>query len=60
MLSSVWLGRGIVLAFMVLIGYSIAKSINAGSPLGLILAVVSLCASLYCFHLFRKAQEEQV
>lgn len=60
MLSQIWLSRCIILGFMVLIGYSIAKSIQAGSPLGLILAIISLCAAVYFIHLMKKLGEERV
>jgi hypothetical protein len=44
---------------MVLVGFSIAKSIQAGSPLGLILAVVSLCAGGYFVYLLKQAKEQE-
>ena len=59
MLSSAFITRCIILGFMVLVGYSIAKSIQAGSSLGLMLAIVSLFAGIYFVHLLRRASEQE-
>ena len=59
MLSHPLLTRCIILGFMVLVGFSIAKSIQAGSPLGLILALVSLCAGGYFVYLLKQAKEQE-
>ena len=59
MLSPKLIGRCLILGFMLLVGFSIAKSIDAGSPLGLILAIVSLCAGIYFVHLLGKISEHQ-
>lgn len=59
MLSRAFISRCIILLFMVLVGYSIAKSLQAGSPLGLILAILSLCAGVYFVYLLRQAAREQ-
>jgi F0F1-type ATP synthase assembly protein I len=59
MLSHPLLTRCIILGFMVLVGFSIAKSIQAGSPLGLILALVSLGAGVYFVYLLKQAKEQE-
>ena len=59
MLSRTFISRCIILGFMVLVGYSIAKSIQAGSPLGLILAIISLGAGVYFIYLLRQATEQE-
>jgi hypothetical protein len=59
MLSHPLLIRCIILGFMVLVGFSIAKSIQAGSPLGLILALVSLVAGIYFVYLLKQAKEQE-
>ena len=58
MLSPALINKAIILSFMVLVGYSIAKSIQAASPLGLILAIVSLCAGIYFLYLLAQAKEQ--
>ena len=46
--------RALVISFMVLVGFSIAKSIQASSTLGLILAIISLCAGIYFVYLLQQ------
>ncbi len=58
MISSTVLNRIIILVFMSLIGYSIAKSIQYGSFIGFILALASLVAAIYFLYLLAKAKEE--
>ena len=58
MLSPALINKAIILGFMVMVGYSIAKSIQVGSPLGLILAIVSLCAGIYFLYLLTQAKEQ--
>jgi amino acid permease len=53
-----FLSRLIILGFIVLVGYSLAKSISVQSVMGTILALVSLAASIYFFYLLAKAKEE--
>lgn len=52
------LNRVIILGFMALVGYCLAKSIYYGSVMGMILALVSLGASIYFLYLVVKAGEE--
>ncbi len=59
MLSHPTLTRCIVIGFMVLVGFAIAKNIQTGSPLGLILALISLIAGIYFVYLLKKANEQQ-
>lgn len=58
MISRTVLNRIIILVFMALIGYSIAKSIQHGSVIGFILALASLVAAIYFLYLLAKAKEE--
>lgn len=58
MLSPALINKAIILGFMVMVGYSIAKSIQAGSPLGLVLAIVSLCAGIYFLYLLAQAKKQ--
>ncbi len=58
MLSRPLFTRCLILGFMVLVGFSIAKSINAGSTLGLVLALVSLGAGIYAVYLLKQAKEQ--
>ncbi len=50
--------RMLILCFMALIGFSIAKSIDAGSLLGGVLSVVSLTAGIYFLMLLQKIKED--
>jgi hypothetical protein len=61
MFSHTLISRLIVICFMVLVGFSIAKSIRVSSPLGLILAIVSLGAGIYFIYLLQQlnASREQ-
>lgn len=59
MLSHPLFTRCLILGFMVLVGFSIAKSIYAGSTLGLILALVSLSAGVYFVYLLKQAKEQE-
>ncbi len=58
MFSHTLITRAIILGFMVLVGCSLAKSIQVGSSLGLILAIVSLCAGIYFVYLLTKVREQ--
>ena len=58
MISGSIIIRIIFLGFMVLIGWSLARSIYFGSVLGIILAVISLGASLYFLFLLTKMKAE--
>ena len=48
------INRFFILGFMVLVGFSIAKSIQASSPLGLLLAIVSLGLGIYFIYLLQQ------
>ena len=58
MTSRIFLNCLIILGFMVLVGYSIAKSIYSQSMMGIILALTSLGAGIYFLYLLAKAKEE--
>jgi hypothetical protein len=58
MLSRQSINRIIVLSFMVLIGFCLAKAIYHGSVMGVLLALVSLCAGIYFLYILAKAKEE--
>lgn len=58
MISRTVLNRFIILVFMALIGLGLAKSIQHGSVIGFILALVSLVAAIYFLFLLAKAREE--
>ena len=49
----------IIIVFMILAGFSIAKSIQSGSLLGLILSLVSLSLEIYFIHLLTQAKEQE-
>lgn len=58
MISRSMLNKAIIIGFMVLIGYSLAKAIYHGSFMGIVLALVSLGAAVYFLYLLVKAKEE--
>ena len=59
MLSNVAINRLIILGFMVLVGFSLAKSVSSGSTLGLILAITSLGAGVYFLYLLTRINETE-
>jgi len=59
MISRTLINRLIIFAFMVLVGYSIAKAIQVQSATGIILALTSLGAGVYFLYLLAKAKQER-
>jgi hypothetical protein len=53
-----FLNRIIILCFMGLIGFCLAKAISTGSFIGVLLALVSLGAGIYFLHILAKAKRE--
>ena len=58
MLSRSTLNRIIIIGFMVLVGFCLAKAIYHKSIMGIVLALVSLGAALYFLYIVVKAKEE--
>jgi uncharacterized membrane protein YjjP (DUF1212 family) len=58
MTSKTLLNRLIILGFMGLVGYSLAKAISSGSFMGILLAFVSLGAGIYFLTILAKARRE--
>jgi hypothetical protein len=58
MLSQTMINRSIILGFMVLVGFSLAKSIYSGSIIGLVLAITSLGAGVYFLYLLARMKEQ--
>jgi hypothetical protein len=58
MTSKTFINRLIILGFMGLVGFCLAKSISAGSVMGIILALISLGAGIYFLFILAKANEE--
>ena len=52
------LNRLIILGFMVLVGFSLAKAIYTGSIIGVLLSLISLGATVYFLYTLVKAKEE--
>ena len=52
------LNRVIILGFMILVGFCIAKAIYSHSLTGLLLALTSLGAGVYFLYLIAKAKQE--
>ena len=48
------INRFFILGSMVLVGFSMAKSIQASSPLGFLLAIVSLALGIYFIYLLQQ------
>ena len=58
MLSRQIINRIIILGFMVLVGFCLAKAIYHKSFMGIVLALVSLGAGIYFLYILVKAREE--
>lgn len=58
MLSRHQLNRIIVIGFMVLVGYALAKAFYHNSIMGILLGLTSLGAGVYFLYLLAKAKEE--
>jgi Na+/H+ antiporter NhaD/arsenite permease-like protein len=58
MLSRTTINRSIIIGFLVLIGFSLAKAIYHKSFMGITLALVSLGAAIYFLYVLAKAREE--
>lgn len=57
MLTRSTLNRIIIIGFMVLVGFCLAKAIYSGSFIGICLALTSLGAGIYFLYLLVKAKE---
>jgi hypothetical protein len=51
--------RMLIIGFMILVGFCLAKSIYSQSVTGIILAIVSLTAGIYFVHLLNQAKREK-
>lgn len=58
MISRETINRIIVIAFMVLIGFCLAKAIYHKSFMGITLAIVSLGAAMFFLYILVKARQE--
>lgn len=58
MLSKQTINRLIIIGFMVLVGFCLAKAIYHKSVMGIILALTSLGAGIYFLYMVAKANEE--
>lgn len=59
MTSRQFFNRIIILGFMSLVGFCLAKAISTGSVIGIFLALVSLGAGVYFLYLVAKANQER-
>ncbi len=57
MISRAHINRIIIIGFMVLVGFCLAKAVNTGSFMGIVLALTSLGAGIYFLYLLAKAKE---
>ena len=58
MLSRATINRSIVIAFMVVVGLSLAYAVNNRSFLGIVLSLTSLGAGVYFLYLLARANEQ--
>lgn len=58
MLSRSTLNKLIIIGFLVLVGFSLAKAIYHGSFMGITLALLSLGAAIYFLYTLARAREE--
>jgi hypothetical protein len=49
----------LIIGFMILVGFCLAKSIYSQSITGIVLAIISLSAGLYFVHLLHRAKQEK-
>ena len=59
MLSRPIINKIIIICFMVLIGFSLAKAIYHNSFMGIVLAMIALGAAIYFLYILTKAKEEK-
>ena len=52
------LTRLLILGFMILVGFCLARGIYYQSLMGIVLAVVSLCAGVYFLYLLARARQD--
>lgn len=50
--------RLLVICFMIVVGFCLARGIYYQSVMGIILALTSLCAGIYFLYLLAKARQE--
>lgn len=58
MISRSTLNKMIIIGFMVLVGFCLAKAIYHKSFMGITLALISLGAAIYFLYILAKAREE--
>ena len=58
MISRESINRLIIIGFMILVGFCLAKAIYYKSVMGIILALTSLAAGIYFLYILAKAKEE--
>ncbi len=58
MFSQTLINRAIILGFMVLVGFSLAKGISSNSVMGILLAITSLAAGIYFLYLLAQVREQ--
>jgi hypothetical protein len=58
MISRESINRIIIIGFMILVGFCLAKAIYHQSVMGIILALTSLAAGIYFLYILAKAKEE--
>ena len=58
MISRELINRIIIIGFMILVGFCLAKAIYHQSVMGIILALTSLGAGIYFLYILAKAKEE--
>jgi hypothetical protein len=52
------LNRFLIISFMIIVGFSLARGIYYQSVMGIILAIISLGAGVYFLYLLQKAKRE--
>ncbi len=58
MITRPLINRIIILGFMALVGYCLARAIQIGSFMGIVLAFTSLGAAVYFLYILVKAKED--
>jgi 4-hydroxybenzoate polyprenyltransferase len=51
--------RLLIIGFMILVGFGLAKGIYSKSIIAVILVIISLVAGIYCVYLINRMKQEQ-
>jgi hypothetical protein len=50
--------RIVIISFLIVVGFALAKAFYLGSFMGIVLGMVSFCAGIYSLHILSTAKKE--